>query len=294
MRLFFTFLFFVLWTGSSWGQTDVNISHRYIGRINYNPAAAGEDPSAVSLRAFFREQWIGFDRAPSTQLVNVENYFQKYNSGGGLVFIKDEIGFSKSINFKASYAYHIKLNPESYISLGLSLGVIHNSSDERNFNPEDPNDPTITWILEKETMADFDIGMEYHWTSLNIGFSAAHITKGKNDPEVTPHYYGYANYAMNLDEDWRLTPSLFAAINKKIRIYEGCAIAEYRSKINFGLAYRVSERFYADAIVGLLGITVSDYVSLAYSYDFTLGKSGSDITGAHELVMSFRIKKKRT
>lgn len=273
-------------------QTDMNLSHKYVGRMNYNPSAVGADASAVNLKAYFREQWIGFERAPSTQVINAENYFQKYNSGAGIVFIKDEIGFSKSLNFKLSYAYHLKLNHRSYLSLGLALGLIHNSSDERNFNAEDPDDPTISYLLEKETIADFDVGMEYHWTGLTVGMAVSHITKGKNDKEVTPHYYGYANYAMNLDEDWQLTPTLFASVNNRIRIYEICLNTEYRGKINGGLAYRLSESFYSDAIVALLGVTLSDYVSLGYSYDFTIGQSSSDITGAHELMMAFRIKKK--
>lgn len=293
MRIFYTILWLMLLAGHVCGQTDVNISHRFIGRMNYNPAATGSDPAAVNLKAFFREQWVGFDRAPSTQIINVDNYFRKYRSGGGIVFIKDEIGYSKSLNFKVSYSYHLQLAPESYVSLGLALGLIHNNSDERNFRPEDLEDPTLTYLVEKETMADFDVGAEYHWQNLCVGFSVAHLTKGKNDPKVTPHYYGYVNYAMNLDEDWRLTPNVFAAVNNRSRIYEVGALTEYREKINLGLMYRVSERFFSDAVIGLLGVTVSDYVSLAYSYDFTIGQSGSDITGAHELVMAFRIKKKR-
>lgn len=281
----------VLITTITKGQTDVNISHRYQGRLNFNPAAAGEDPSAIVLKAYFREQWMGFDRAPSTQVINVDNYFNKYNSGAGLIFIKDEIGFSKSLNLKFAYAYHLKLNQKSWIYLGLALGMIHNSSDERNFNPEDPNDPSISYLLEKETIADFDVGVEYHWTDLTLGLSASHITKGKNDAKITPHYYGYAHYGMNINEDWRLTPSVFVAINNKVRIYEIGAITEYRSKISAGLVYRLSESFYSDAFVGLLGITLSEYVSLGYSYDFTVGQSASDITGAHELMLSFRMKK---
>lgn len=291
-KIYFVVHFVLFASLAGMSQTDVNLSHRYLGRLNYNPAAAGSDPSAVSLRAFFREQWIGFERAPSTQVINADNYFYNYNSGAGVVLVKDEIGFSKSLNFKFSYAYHLRLNRNSYLSLGLALGVIHNSSDERNFNPADPDDPTITYLLEKETMADFDVGLEYHWTTLNIGISASHITKGKDDRNVTPHYYIYADYAMNLDEDWQFAPSVFCAVNQRTRIYEACLKTEYRSKIDAGLAYRFSEKFYSDALIALLGVTLSEYVKLGYSYDFTIGQSSSDITGAHELVMSFRIKKK--
>lgn len=272
-------------------QTDINLSHLYIGRINYNPSAAGVDPETINLNAYFREQWIGFDRAPSTQVINIDNYFNKYRSGAGLVLINDEIGFSKSFNLKASYAYHIKLNADSYLSLGLALGIIHNSSDERNFNAEDPDDPEITYMIEKETLADFDVGAEYHWKNLCAGFSAAHITKGKDDANVTPHYYAYVNYAMNVNEDWQVAPTLFTAINQRSRLYEVCTIVEYRHKINAGVAYRMSEKFSSDAIVGLLGIVVSDYVRVGYSYDFTTGVARNDVTGAHELVMSFRINK---
>lgn len=293
MRIIGLLWIFLAVTLTGRGQTDVNISHRYLGRINYNPAATGSDPDAIHLQAFFREQWIGFDRAPSTQVINIENYFRKYNSGGGIVFLKDEIGFSKSVNFKATYAYHVKLNHNSYVSLGLSLGLIHNNSDGRNFNPEDPDDPNITYLVEKETMADFDVGIEYHWKSLNVGIAVSHITKSKNDKNITPHTYGYVNYAMNVDEDWRVTPSLFAAVNHKSRIYEMCVQTEYRSKINVGVAYRVSERLASEAVIGLLGITVSDYVRVGYSYDFTIGQSSADVTGAHELMMSFRMKKKK-
>lgn len=289
-KVFLLLLFFIPYVGMA--QTDMNLSHKYEGRVNYNPAAAGVDPTAIHLSAYFREQWVGFNRAPSTQVINMENYFRKYNSGAGLVFIKDEVGFSKSLNFKFSYAYHLRLNHESYLSMGLALGILHNSSDERNFNPEDPEDPTISYLLEKETIADFDVGLEYHWKSLTAGGAVAHITKGKNDTEITPHYYVYANYAMNLDEDWQLTPTLFTAINHRMRIYEVCLNTEYRNKISAGLAYRVSDRFYSDAVVAMLGVTLSDYVRVGYSYDFTVGQSSSDITGAHELVMSFRIRKK--
>lgn len=290
-RIFFILYFFLI-IPCVMAQTDISLSHRYKARMNFNPAAVGADPSAINLKAFFREQWVGFERAPSTQVINVDNYFRKYNSGAGVVLLKDELGFSKSFNAKFLYAYHLKLNNKSFISLGLALGMIHNSSDERNFNPEDPDDPTITYLVEKETMADFDVGIEYHWTSLCIGLSASHITKGKNDKEVTPHYYVYANYAINIDEDWQLTPNFFAAINKRTRIYEGALLTEYRSKIDGGLAYRMSEQFYSDAIVAMLGVTLSDYVHLGYSYDFTIGQSSSDITGAHELMMTFRIRKK--
>lgn len=272
-------------------QTDVNISQHYLGRMNYNPAATGEDPDAVNLRTFFREQWMGFDRAPSTQIVNIDNYFQKYNSGAGLILINDKIGFSKNINFKLSYSYRLQLSPESFVSLGMALGLIHNYSDERDFRPEHENDPDITYMVTKETLADFDVGAEYHWRGLNVGFSISHITKGKDDKEVTPHYYGYVNYAMNLDEDWRLTPSLFSTLNHKSRLYEIGAISEFRNKFNFGMMYRADEKFKSEALVGILGLFISDYASIGYSYDFAIGQDNIKTAGAHELFMAFRIEK---
>lgn len=277
--------------GRAGAQTDISLSHKFSGRLCYNPAAAGEDPAAVNLRAFFREQWIGFERAPSTQAINLDNYFTKYKSGAGLVFIKDEIGFSKTLNVKGAYSYHLHLNETSYIALGLGVGLVHYSSDERNFTADDPDDPQITYMIEKETMADFDVGLEYCRKGLSIGFAATHITKGKNNPRLTPHYYAYVHYAMNVTEDWQLAPAVYAAINNRTRVCEISAVTEYRSKVNAGLAYRVSERFVADAFIGLLGVVVSDYVSVKYSYDFTVGRSKSDVTGAHELVMAFRIQK---
>lgn len=290
MKIFIVVVFLLLALQGK-AQTDVNISQHYLGRMNFNPAATGVDPDAVNLRAFFREQWMGFDRAPSTQIINIDNYFKKYNSGAGLIFINDKIGFSKNMNFKLSYAYKFRLNPESYVSLGMSLGLIHNYSDERDFRPEHENDPDITYMVSKETLADFDIGAEYYWRELNVGFSISHITKGKEDKKVTPHYYAYANYGMNLDEDWRLTPSLFMALNHKSRLYELGAISEYRSKFNFGMMYRANEKFRPEALIGILGLYISDYASVGYSYDFTIGQEKPNASGAHELFMSFRIEK---
>lgn len=275
------------------GQTDVNLSHRYLGRLLYNPSVAGEDSASVAINAFFREQWIGFDRAPSTQLITVDNLFNRYNSGVGVVFVKDEIGFSKTINCKASYSYHVRLTRDSYLAMGLAAGIIHNSSDESNFNPEDPNDPDITYMIEKETIADFDLGFDYRWRELNIGFAVSHITKGNRNSKITPHWYMYVNYDMNVTENWRITPTVFAAINEKSRVYEPGFRAEYRNRLNVGMAYRISENFYSDAVVGLLGIILNDYVRLNYSYDFTVGRSSSDVTGAHELMLAFRIRKDR-
>jgi len=137
------------------GQTDIKLSSLYLNPLTYNPAYAGSF-EGMSFSSFYSSQWLGFDGAAKTIFVNGHGTVLGSNTGLGLELIRDEIGGSSETKILGNYAYHIKLNGNWRLSMGLKAGVSYSSVDYSKLNIENLNDLRI-WEQKKppEKSGDF-------------------------------------------------------------------------------------------------------------------------------------------
>ena len=71
---------------------------------------------------------------------------------------------------------------------------------------------------------------------------------------------------------------------------EANLMAFYQKRYWLGAAYRVSEKFKGESVVGMLGLYITDFLRLGYAYDLNVGNIGSYSSGSHEIMLGFRIK----
>jgi type IX secretion system PorP/SprF family membrane protein len=81
---------------SMFAQQDPQVSQYIFNQLSFNPAFAGSG-ARMNFVGTFRNQWSGFEGAPKSYLVNIDSKTDKINSGAGLSFIRDEIGFERSL-----------------------------------------------------------------------------------------------------------------------------------------------------------------------------------------------------
>jgi type IX secretion system PorP/SprF family membrane protein len=273
-------------------QTDIQMSQHMFNRTTYNPAATGAS-QFINIYGHWRNQWQGWTGAPQTMYVTAHNYFPSLKSGLGIVALNDKLGFEKNMMFKLSYAYHLHLTPSSYISLGLSAGVLNRNIDFTKAIPE-TDVPTIYEKVENKWTADFDFGVEYNLEKLTAGLSLTHLNHTADEAtelNMGHHFYAYVKYKFSLGVDFDLTPALFAQNSKKSTHIETNLILFYRNKMWIGGSYRVDERMDSESIVGIAGMEIMDFLKIGYSFDYNIGRIGKYASNTHEIMLSIKLTK---
>jgi type IX secretion system PorP/SprF family membrane protein len=275
------------------GQNDIQLSQQFLSRVNYNPAATGGS-NYMHVFLIGRQQFVGFSGAPSTQVLNAHNYFGQINSGGGLSITNDRIGVESSLNAKLAYSYYVHFEG-SYLSFGLGGGVLYKGLDVNKFILENPNDPNIYPYIGRSNKInpDFDFGIEYNMEQFQVGASVTHLNVNPiniKNYQSGRHIYFYTKYTFNLDLDWKLAPSLVVHTSSwPIMQLDLGALTTFRERFWFGLSLRSSRNFRMESVVSILGLYITDFLGLGYSYDITLSPIRKYSSGSHEIALRFRI-----
>lgn len=283
---------------SLYGQSDVLLSQQLFNRMNINPAATGNSQD-INLFFLDREQWLGYNGRPSTQLFNGHYFMESINSGIGLSFEHDHKGYSRSINVKAAYAYHVWFGELSYLSLGLSAGILNKSVNLDDAITEELNDPGLSELDgDSKVNPDFDFGMEYNWKDLTIGASCTHISMSNNSASVlnsTRHFYAYAKYRFHLTETFDLSPSVMYNNSQSVNMFDFNVLGTFMKRYWLGLTYRSNVNITDDmAFIGMLGLEIFDGLRVGYSYDFNTGSIGEYAGGSHEFMLYWKIKTEKS
>jgi type IX secretion system PorP/SprF family membrane protein len=262
-----------------------------LNRTTYNPSSTGAS-RYINIYGHWRNQWQGFTEGPQTMYLTAHTYFPDLKSGVGITLLRDNLGdLERNMQFKLSYAYHLYLSSNSYLSLGLSAGVLNRSTDWAKKRLTE-TDQTLPDYKENKWTADFDFGIEYNMERLTLGLSLTHLNRTSDEAtevNMGHHFYGYAKYKIGLGVDFDLTPSLFAQNSKKSTHIEGSVLLYYRTKAWAGFSYRVDEKFDSESVVGIVGIDLFDFLRLGYSFDYNIGTIGKYSNNTHEVMLGIRL-----
>ncbi len=280
----------------NFAQQDLLLSQQFFSRINKNPAGTGNNEE-IDIFLLGRMQWIGVDNAPRTCLLNATTYFEKFKSGVGLSVSYDQIGVGHSTtNAKAVYAYHIDLNENYILSMGVSAGAnfgyfnpwVNELRDEDEYGAE-------TFPEDKETKVtpDFDLGFELtslHWL---FGISSTHIANNTSTTyESGRHYYAYARGFFPLAQHWDIAPAIVYMHKSQTNLLELSTMAFYNRMIWGGVTWR-PDLYHSgnpSMMVFTLGLEWEKF-RFGYSYDLNLGSYNHLPSNTHEILLSVRFGK---
>lgn len=271
----------------AFAQSDFMLSQQYFSRINHNPAATGSS-NFYNIYYMNRQQWVGFgDGSPSTNVLNAHTYFEKINSGIGLAFSYDKLGYANtSVDAKLAYAYYLKLGNDQLLSLGASAGVLYKSFDPSKLSFYD-NNISVLPEASSETKPDVNIGAEYSTPFLLIGAAADHILN--NDATSTQagrSYYAYGRLNFAVGKSFDIAPMVTYMNVASTNFFEITALGFYKRMIWLGGGYRTN----ANALLGMVGVEYKMF-RIGYGFEYNTGDL-NDIAGTtHEIMLSLRINK---
>lgn len=168
--LFFSLAFclsgFYAWTQPAMVQYMENVGY-------FNPAAVAYQPcDSFRVTTFYRNQWLGLN-GNSQHIAGMAEYnLSKINSGIGLNFNHEKIGFNTNIDVGLSYRYSVKFKKGRALSAGLSVNYYHMRVKGLFIGPQ-------TSFYENSSAAKITsrAGLFYSSRALVLGISVFHPTQ---------------------------------------------------------------------------------------------------------------------
>lgn len=244
---------------------------QYMYNMNVvNPAYAGSKES-LSIGLLYRNQWAGFEDAPTTFTFAAHSPIGE-KTGLGLSAISDQNGPVTETSAFVDFSYTIGVGGANKLAFGVKAGASFFDVGLLDVAVMDPSDPAFSSNVN-ETFANFGAGLLLYGDNYYLGVSVPNILEtvhldadGREYGSEQRHFFATAGYVFQLGENTKFKPSTmvktaFGApvsfdINANFLFYE---------RFEIGASYR-----YEDAISGLVSFRATDWVQLGFAYDYTI------------------------
>jgi type IX secretion system PorP/SprF family membrane protein len=322
MKRLIVFLIFLLSCISLQAQ-DPQYSQFYANSLYLSPAFAGAEQNT---RAFCvsRYQWPSLDASFLTYTASSDHYFDKYNSGVGIIVNSDVATAANLRTTEAGimYAYQAQLSKKIVFRPALQISYVSRTIDygkltfgaQYNDNGFAGGSTNENLTNNKKSYADISSGGLIYSEKFWLGFSADHmnrpnqsfINEESNLPTKISVFAGmkflftpaWRKRYINPDEEKSISPTILYKMQGKSDQLDVGLYGRYNKLIG-GMWYRgipvkvyKPERTNNDALIFLVGI-IHKGINIAYSYDLTISRLTVASGGSHELSVTYSIKKKK-
>ncbi len=318
LRIGILLLMMINFQDKVFAQSDPHFTQYYVYPSWTNPALTGAFDGAYRVAGIYRTQWGNISSPYSTFGLSADFTTNK-NTNFGVSVINQTAG-NGGYNYTTAYANlaytGIRFGKNEYqrVAIGMQVGLI-----QRKFNPSkmtfgdqwnpatgyNPSNLTAD-VLGDKSVSSFDAGAGILYFNANpglkanlyAGFSAAHLTKPRDDfskekKETLPmRYTAHAGLRIKLSGTVTLTPNLLYlrqgnAQEKTIGTYTQIKAATYTDLL-IGANYRLE-----DAISPFVGFTHKKFI-LGISYDINTSDLGKMAKGSNSFEVSLSITGKRS
>lgn len=292
----YSFLFLITAVVGS-AQQLPQYSQYMLNEMAINPAVAGRDDFA-EVRSNNRRQWVGITDAPRTYMLTLQGPIKDKHMGLGMNVYTDIVGPTRRTGASLSYAYHLKLNKELNLSLGVSAGLQQWGIDGNKITLREEGDQQLISSYRTAAVPDFGAGIYfYQKEKFYFGVSLPQMYQAplgifpgaEKNSKLASHYNINGAYKIVVDEQITVEPSFLVKYEKPapVKVDIGARVI-YKKQVWAGLVYR-----HKDAVSALLGYMYKDYLTIGYSYDFTTTKVRKYSSGTHELMLGLRFSRKQ-
>jgi len=324
MRYLYIVLILFVCVGEIEAQQLPQISQYLRNQYMINPGAAGVyDFTDVTLGG--RLQWAGLADAPKTSYLAASAPLSTFtkrgrsrynpglrNSSGvaknpeintgklkhavGLQAIADQFGAFRKINVSGTYAIHIPVLDNYNLSFGTNVGIVSNTFlQDRAVVADASLDNTYsTFVSNNGNVNTLNVGAGLYFYSNEFFFGVAAdqltqdlVTFGSGTANFDPrmHFNVTGGYKFHIGEDYSITPAFLMKyilpVNPTI---EGSVQFEYKEWIWAAVSYR-----HKDALVGMVGMNLSNRFKIGYSFDYTLSDINYYASSGHELILGIML-----
>ncbi len=276
-------------------QQELMITQYMHNGLFMNPAYAGVH-GGISASVLHRQQWVGVEGAPNTQLFSIHSPIKYHNYSLGAVLYRDKIGIASQQGGYFSYAYRIRLGSDLQLSMGLQTNLQNYATNySEGMNPLYQSGDTEIQGNTSLFKVNFGAGLFLHSEKFYVGVSVPRILHQQlnaNDPdniftESVRHYYGTAGVVIPVGSQLYIKPNVLVKSVPGAPVQFDLNLNTLISDVIWaGVSYRSLE-----SLDGLLGIQINPQLLLGYAHDFTVNELGAT---SHEIMLSYVIERKDT
>ncbi len=276
---------------ASLAQQQILFTQYMFNGLAINPAYAGSD-STLNLTVQAREQWLGFDGAPSNQIFSGHLPAGPFKQMGiGLQIEREKVAVTELLNFYASYAYKIPVG-KGILAMGLQAGLTNQQQQLTDLAlPPGVTDPSFDENVST-VLPNFGAGIYYQADRFYAGFSIPFLLQNSFDESdlilsarQVRHYFLSGGYLFDLSPTLKFKPQVLvksvpgAPVNMDLN-----ASFLIREKVWAGVSMRNLNSFNA-----LLELQLNNKFKVGFAYDLVTSDLGRVNSGSGEFMINYRV-----
>ncbi|MDX2362425.1 MAG: PorP/SprF family type IX secretion system membrane protein [Crocinitomicaceae bacterium] len=262
----------LIFTGFVSAQNTMRFSQLNFAQGVNNPSAIAIDGSFM-VDMIYRNQWMGFEGAPSTFALNAQ-YEIEPAMAVGLNVSYDQVGVKYVTSFAGQYSYRLQLGGNRFVGFGAGIGFDNVVNNLAGSTLTEQNDPAFS-KSESKVLFNGSFGLIYNAPKFYIGASMPQLfqlTNSGPDRGFQPprwHYYISSGfYFSNKRGNYTFNPHLQikGAMNAPL---QGDLILRntFINRFSLIVGYR-SE----NSIIAGFDILLGGYARVGYSFNYDVGK----------------------
>jgi type IX secretion system PorP/SprF family membrane protein len=286
---------------SLFAQQEEQFTQFMFYKLGFNPGyAGGQSGAAISILA--RNQWIGFDGAPQTQLITFNAPLLNDRVGVGGSILRQSIGVTSYYTAEAAYAYRIKAG-RGVLGLGLqgSVRLLRINFSALEGTQAIGIDNAVPASLQSKYIPNFGFGAYYNTDRFYVGLSAPRLLQNNmiiNDEALflnkeRRHYYFMGGLIIPLGEAVQLQPQMLLKFVSNVPFDAdlNCNLI-FNERFTTGLSYRIGGNAInnnGESVSLLFAAQITDNLLLGMSYDATLTELRNHSSGTAEIALRYGI-----
>lgn len=262
----------------------------------HNPALAGLHGRTV-VGASYRSMWSGIEGSPVTAMVFGSTYLDKAKIGIGGYLYSDVTGPTSRRGIQTAYAYHIPLQGDAQLSVGLEARFQQFALDKSQLISSLGSDPVLGGTANR-FKGDAGLGLAYTNKRWQLGASVSQLIQSKLDfytgnlmrteeARLYRHFYLQGSYQWSVDESTKIIPHFLVIYlpNAPTELQAGARV-EHRDIFWWGLSLRARQSWMLSA-----GIKLQQKLTVGYSFDIYATPLSVFDRGAnaHELLLRYQL-----
>lgn len=285
---------------------DPQLTQFYSAPLYLAPSFAGATQEH-RIAATYRNQWPGIpDSKFVTYMFSYDHYFDNFNSGVGILFMRDAAGAGnlRTTNIGVQYSYDIQISNLYHIRPGVHFNYTQAGLDfnkliwGNQLSPSGTITPPIEIPLDR-SYPDIDFGASalFYTGRLWAGFDVAHLLRPNISLEKNEETRLDIKYSLFGGYQIVKNSLLLKPIDESVStafLYKRQGVVNsldagvywYKNPLVLGFWYRglpiLNHEKIGDAICFLIGYKIEEF-SIGYSYDFTISKLITNSLGSHEI-----------
>jgi type IX secretion system PorP/SprF family membrane protein len=290
---------------------DAVYSQFMFDALSVNPGLAGIN-DYYKLTGGFRDQWVQVDNAYVTCFASFDWKIPEIKSGAGVQVYRDVAGgvYSRT-SVELFYSYRIELANDILISPGLQLAMVQRAFDVAGKTL--PDDNPFSGSLSSSSLEnrssvfpDFGFGVVANYSDrISFGVAAHHlnapsetlseINQKRTPMSLSAHFISFFHMPFGKFDRSKLVFS--PGVYFRQQQYQNFLMAGMNVALDpvfAGLWLRTASGFNPEAAIFMVGLE-QDHYRIVYNYDYKLATAGGyfPATGAHEIVLSWKIHPKK-